>query len=285
MYSPPSDPAEQQRMEAHLARAAQALQVTCASQAPFWGWDGRTLGRAGTTAKGERVWLRLISAPAAKAEGKLWEGAEHAQIVFGDLGGYRPALLTVHDMVDGETAYRAELSQYLDQPVLSDDPIVRRPLELPDTWWTDLANALEKVATATTTDRVAVRHQYIDRAVPQFLNMPAPPVTRWATVHGDLHWANLTSPGLRLLDWEAWGRAPWGYDQATLWAYSLTQPDLAARVRTAFPELGTPETYAAETVVCAELLQTVSRGANTILAEPLQEWAARLRSEAPHQQR
>jgi hypothetical protein len=134
---------------------------------------------------------------------------------------------------------------------------------------------LEKVAAATT-DRVAVRQEYIDRAVPAFLGIPAPPVTHWATVHGDLHWANLTAPELRLLDWEAWGQGPWGYDQVTLYAYSLLQPDVADRVRDAFPLLGTTQTYAAEAVVCAELLQTVTRGTNLDLAGPLQKWADQL---------
>jgi hypothetical protein len=94
----------------------------------------------------------------------------------------------------------------------------------------------------------------------------------------ELHWANLTAPELRLLDWEAWGQGPWGYDQATLYAYSLLRPDAAARVRDAFPLLGTPQTYAAEAVVCAELLQTVTRGTNLDLAGPLQKWADQLRN-------
>ncbi len=55
-----------------------------------------------------------------------------------------------------------------------------------------------------------------------------------------MHWANLTEP-LCLLDWEGWGMAPEGFDAAALYAYALLQPDTAAaRVRTAFPVLGSP---------------------------------------------
>jgi hypothetical protein len=266
-------------MRAQAERAAQALKVTIGGGDPFWGWEGRTLGRSGTTATGQRVWLRLAAAPAAKACGKLWEGAQAAQQAFGDLDGFRPALLAIHDAEHDGTAYRAELSEHLDQPVASADPILRHPLQLPADWWPALDGALEKVAAAVT-DRVAVRQAYIDRAVPQHLGIPAPPVTRWATVHGDLNWANVTAPELRLLDWEAWGQGPWAYDQATLYAYSLLQPDTARRLREAFPFLGTPEAYAAEAVVCAELLQTVSRGSNLDLAGPLQEWADQLRDRA-----
>lgn len=68
----------------------------------------------------------------------------------------RPALLAVHDAVDDGIAYRAELSVRVDDPVLSDDPILQHALQLPDSWWNDLAGTLEKVA-AVDTGRVAVR--------------------------------------------------------------------------------------------------------------------------------
>ena len=91
-----------------------------------------------------------------------------------------------------------------------------------------------------------------------------------------MHWANLTEP-LRLPDWEGRGTAPEGFDAATLYAYSLLQPDTAACVRTAFPVLGSPAGLAAEATVCAQLLQTVARGDNLVLEGPLQNWAEELR--------
>ncbi|MFH8699004.1 hypothetical protein [Streptomyces chartreusis] len=62
-----------------------------------------------------------------------------------------------------------------------------------------------------------------------------------------------------------------------LYAYSLLRPAVATRVRTAFPALGSPDALAAEATVCAMLLQTVDRGDNLVLADPLREWAADLR--------
>ncbi|MFJ4427071.1 hypothetical protein [Streptomyces bobili] len=181
----------------------------------------------------------------------------------------------VHDAVDDTTAYRAELSARVDQPVLSDDPVLQRDLQLPDSWWQDLAGTLEKVA-AVDTDRIAVRQQYMDRAIPEFLGIPAPAVTCWTAAHSDLHWANVTAP-LRILDWEGWGRAPEGFDAATLYAYTLLQENIAARVRTAFPILGSPAGLAAEATVCAQLLQTVSRGDNLPLEDRLRAWSEELR--------
>ncbi|MFC9680363.1 hypothetical protein [Streptomyces sp. NPDC056948] len=238
----------------------------------FWGWAGRTLGIPARTTAGAPAWLRLVSAPADKASGKLWDGALDAQHAFGDLDGHRPALLGVHDAVEDAVAYRAELSARIDHPVLSGDPILQHDLELPDAWWTDLAGVLEKVSVAGT-DRVAVRKPYMDRAIPEFVGIPAPTVTCWTTAHGDVHWANLTAP-LQVLDWEGWGGAPVGFDAAMLYAYSLQQPDIAARVRAAFPVLGSPAGLAAEATVCAQLLQTVARGDNLNIEAPLRDWTA-----------
>jgi hypothetical protein len=93
----------------------------------------------------------------------------------------------------------------------------------------------------------------MERAIAEFVGIPAPAVSCWNTAHADVHWANLTSP-LRLLDWEDWGRAPEGFDAATLYVYSLLQPDTAARVCDAFPVLGSSAGLATEATVCAQLL-------------------------------
>ncbi|MFC9686648.1 hypothetical protein [Streptomyces sp. NPDC056948] len=122
----------------------------------------------------------------------------------------------MHDVIDDAVAYRAELSVRVDESVLSKDPILQDGLQLPDAWWTDLAGVLEKVSVAGT-ERVAVRQQYMDPAIPEFVGIPAPAVSYWTTAHGDLHWANLTAP-LQILDWEGWGSAPVGFDAAMLYA-------------------------------------------------------------------
>ncbi|MFI6376556.1 hypothetical protein [Streptomyces sp. NPDC050546] len=158
----------------------------------------------------------------------------------------------MYDAIDNATAYRAELSARVAEPVLSDDPVLQYDLQLPDSWWTDLAEVLEKVSAAGT-ERVAVRQQYMDRAIPEFLGIPAPTTTCWTTAHGDVHWANLTVPSLRLLGWEGWGQAPAGFDAAMLYAYTLLQPDTAAHVRAAFPILGSTADLAAGVTVCAQL--------------------------------
>ncbi|GAB7180196.1 hypothetical protein ATKI12_0027 [Kitasatospora sp. Ki12] len=125
---------------------------------------------------------------------------------------------------------------------------------------------------------MAVRQEYLDRAMPQYLGIPIDTkVTAWTTAHGDLHWANLTGPTLTVLDWEGWGTAPAGYDAALLYAYSLLVPETAAEVRRRLAHvLTTPAGRFAGLVVITELLQTTTRGDNLELEGPLRTWLSEI---------
>ncbi|WP_240796181.1 hypothetical protein [Streptomyces sp. RFCAC02] len=101
----------------------------------------------------------------------------------------------------------------------------------------------------------------------------------WSTAHGDLNWANLCAPQLVILDWEGWGRAPTGYDAATLHSYSLLVPSVTRRIRSEFADvLNTPAGRFAELAVITELLEGTTHGDNLPLAEPLRQRAAVLLS-------
>lgn len=65
-----------------------------------------------------------------------------------------------------------------------------------------------------------------------------------------LHWSNLTGPSLAILDWEGWGLALAGTDAATLHAYSLPVPEVAAQVHETFADiLDTPDGLQARLLV------------------------------------
>ncbi|WP_406459541.1 hypothetical protein OG782_37255 (plasmid) [Streptomyces sp. NBC_00876] len=243
-------------MTAAHAHAAEALGVTVHGP-QLWGWHGRTLGHRSEHPVHGTCWLRLLSAPTEQAGGKLWDGTELAAKAFPDVR--MPALHGLHDWTAAGRAYRAELTRFIDEPVLSPDPVLRTELELTADWFTTIRSTLTKIATAST-DRTAVRQQWIDRAVPQYTGRPAPRIEHWECAHGDFHAANLTNGGT-LLDWEGWGLAPRGYDVALLVAYSQLAPRTAAHMRDAFSNLlDTSTGHAALLVVCADLLQSASRG-------------------------
>ncbi|MFI2190947.1 hypothetical protein [Streptomyces sioyaensis] len=193
--------------------------------------------------------MRLISAPASQAKGKLWEGTKDAATAFPQVR--KPALYGIHDSTERDgTAYRAELAAFIDYPACAPEPVLAGELELPETWWKSLRTDLETIA-ATPTERVAVRRQWIDRALPQHAGIPTPVDIDWATAHSDCHFANLTTRGPTLLDFEGFGLAPVGYDPALLYVYSLRTPRTAARIRAEFPILDSPAGHTALLVVAA----------------------------------
>ncbi|MFE9468626.1 hypothetical protein ACFYNW_34285 [Streptomyces virginiae] len=108
-------------------------------------------------------------------------------------------------------------------------------------------------------DREAVREEYLRRVIPQYTGHQADATITWSTAHGDLHYGNITR-GPHILDWEGWGRAPYGYDAATLYLYALLVPATAARIRAELaPILDRPEARTGLLTVAAQILQAQDR--------------------------
>ena len=270
------DEATARRVTAAQHHAATKFAVTVTGE-PVWGWRGRTIGAKTTGPGGGAAWLRVLSASEEKAHGKLWEGTALAAKAMA--GVAKPALLAEQDWTADGFAYRAELTAFASDPVLSSDPALREEVELSDAWFAELRRSLALIA-AVPTDRSVISQDYLNRAMPAFLGLEAGPATTaqtWTTAHGDLHMANLTGPSLTILDWEGWGAAPQHYDIAVLHSYCLLAPGTAARLRREFAEeFSSPAGRFAELAVIAELLQTISRGDNLDLEPVLRDRAATL---------
>lgn len=260
VFTAPAAAKDVTRMRHALAAAARGLHVVPAGP-EVWGWQGRTLGRrAGAS------WLRVVSVPAEKAGGRLWEGTALADTVL-PRAIPRPRLRNLLDWTDGPHSYRAELTELITTPaVTAGSPVLEHDPALPDAWWQELRAATRALA-AVPTGREAVRQSWVDRNFRTFLGIDPIRISDFTTGHADLHWANVTSPTLTLLDWEGWGRMPVGYDPGLLHAYSLPVPAVAARVRREFAHvLDTPAGRAGELVALGQLLQACSRGVHPLLA-------------------
>jgi hypothetical protein len=275
MFSPPDSQTEARMLEARDF-AAFGFAVHLANDRAVWGWHGRTVGCEVSSGTG-RAWLRVQAAPLGKGSGRIWDGTLTASQVI-PASVRRPRLLGWHDWSQGTFDYRAELTMFETSPVCSADPFLREELDLPDEWWRSLRVSLAAISDVET-DLVTLSQRYLDRALPAYLEAPNLPTVpaHWATAHGDCHWANLTTDGPVLLDWEGWGRAPLGYDAALLATHSMFAPETEARVRTEFAAtLDTPEGRFAELTVLAELIQTTTRGDNLDAAHELRDRARRL---------
>lgn len=257
MNSPPPDPSDETGMTAAHTRAAAALGATPTGPL-VWGHHGRTLGRRTDHPLHGACWLRLQTAPDGTQGGRHWTGQEQAARLFPTV--HKPALHAIRDTIRDGHAYRAELTAFIDEPVLAPDgPVLRQDIHLPDTWFKSIREDLDTIASVHT-DRTGVRQQWIDRAVPEHTGHPAPQITDWTCAHGDFHPGNLTT-GATILDWEGFGLAPRGWDAALLYAYTLLTPATASQIREAFADtLDTDTGRTALLVVAADLLQAASRG-------------------------
>lgn len=264
LFAPPRNHTDQHRMRHAHQRAAHTLQVTCPSGPEAWGWQGRTLSRR----CGDR-WLRVASQRLDKPIGHLWDGTTTAEAHLPRTLP-RPRILDFLEWTSAGHRYRGELSELVPWPALqTGGPALTREVNLPDPWWSELAAALNTLALVPTT-RQAVPQRWIDNTFPRYLGIPPVTITHWVTGHADLHWANLCGPTLAVLDWEGWGRVPAGYDPGLLCAYTLRAPATAARARSAFAHvLDTPPGRIGELVALAQLLQVVSRGHHTDLADAI----------------
>lgn len=272
MLSPPDAPAAERMRAAHETVAA-ALSLTPDSPRETWGWDGRSLSRP----MAGNLWLRLLELPAEKAGAASWNGPRSAAQLIPD-SVPRPRLHAVHEWTTDTHAYHAELYDRVPRGALSATALPADDLFLPDSWWEELRGALAAVASVPT-DRVAVRQERLDWAMPEFLGAVLDTrVPQWATTHADIQWSNLAAgPELVILDWERWGVAPAGYDEACLYISSLAAPKVAGRVWKAFaPVLSSKAGRFSQLVVASEFLQGIQRGNNLELEFPLKTLVAGL---------
>lgn len=147
---------------------------------------------------------------------------------------------------------RAEEMTFIDQPAISDNYAPDRAPLVTEDWWISLSTSLDNLA-KTKTGRVSLTQEDIDRSITEaFAATVDTTISCWVIGHGDLHWANLTSPRLFLLDWDSWGRMPKGLDAAKLWESSYRVPALADEVAKRFAaDLTTRDGMLANLWVCA----------------------------------
>ncbi|OHV32738.1 hypothetical protein CC117_24345 [Parafrankia colletiae] len=241
---------------------------------PAFGWGGKSMGFA--TSRG--TWVKILFRPVSRINERIWTGEECASVLT---GVPKPRLLGSVRWADPtrDLVWRADETTRVEAPAVSSTPELREePQGLSAAWWETLRGSLTALAGATTT-RVAVRQDLIDRRISEYAGTAVDPtVDEWSTAHADVHWANLTAPRMVLLDWEGWGLGPRGLDGATLWAFSLLVPAVAARVSDLFAEdLSCRSGALARLFLCVELLRMTRHfGDHPDLAGPLTREADRL---------
>ncbi|MDE3721231.1 phosphotransferase [Nocardiopsis sp. N85] len=272
-------------LDTYWVRAAHYLGVRPDTMTPHPGSGGHVRSGPVTTGEGVPAWLRIWLAP--QAEGGVWEGPSLAAHLF-DERVPRPILFveaawTGDDAtpVAREWAVQIHLYERLPSPPLSPTPVLTDPIDPPREWWDELTEATAALRDLPPhPERWIITQDGIDRAPRVLPELEGEDLTveRWETAHGDLHWANLTAPSLRIIDWEGWGTAPAGYDAAVLHTYALPVPEVARRVREEFAEsLDGRDGRLAQIVVAAEVIHSAAHDDLHAALEPfVRDWLKRL---------
>ncbi|GAA3735846.1 aminoglycoside phosphotransferase [Salinactinospora qingdaonensis] len=246
---------------------------------PVFGWRDRTIG-ALAIRRGEAVWLRATGEHREWTGDRMWTGNQDAAALTGVA---KPTVLARSEWEEPPVVLAAEVMTLAPEPVCSSTPELRKELDLPDAWWEQLADSLARIEA-----QPSARVSYSEKNFAYCLHVRFGPWVdldvslTWATSHCDLHWANLTAPGLTILDWETWGRAPQGIDAATLYCHSLLVPKTARKVYEVFRDtLDTPAGKLAQLSVIDHLLSRAADGEHPDLVLPLHRLADQLLNRRP----
>jgi hypothetical protein len=236
-------------VDAALRTAATHYGVRLSGPAKY-GWGRKSMGSMAQGADGI-WWLRVHFMDRREEPGRQWNGVLESREIP---GVNKPQVRDSYDWQTATHRWRAELLSYVDSQVCSATPELRTTLDLPESWYRTLRSSLDALA-AYETGRINTRQDLISRRINEAYSAPVDTTVKiWTTVHGDIHWANLTAPDCWILDWETWGKGPLGLDAAFLYCFSLLEPRLAEAIFRCFEDqLSTDDGIRSQLFVCAEL--------------------------------
>ncbi|MCO6007154.1 aminoglycoside phosphotransferase [Actinoallomurus purpureus] len=246
--------------------------------APVFGWRDRSISAAVVPlAGGVRRWLRVVAEHLSWTGDDWWTGNRDAAAITGIA---KPRVIDAREWADDGQALRAEVMTYIAGRPCSPTPELHHGIDLPPSWWHALRDGLDHLADVPTNRRAIDQDRVSTRLRIFFGDQIDTRIDRWTTAHADLHWANLTAPELAVLDWEMWGRAPYGYDAATLHCHSLLQPGIAQTMHDTFAYLlDTPDGRRTQLFVITNMLMRADRGDYLDLVIPLHHHAHALLTE------
>lgn len=259
-------------MEGHLDWAAQVFGVELVGR-PLHTGRLHSVG-CRVVDRGDDAWLRVVYADPEWGDGDYLD-LNLAANAIGDVP--KPTVKRWKEWDDNGRRMRGEVSTFVADSAISTGMAPLRHVEVSDRWLSDLKRALRTLAEHPAPIH-GVDAVHVNDGISTFFGVELDVASvPWTTAHCDLHWGNLTAPTLAILDWETWGRAPAGYDAATLVCTSLAYPDVAERVSQALSEFldslaGRVATLAAAT----RLLRFADGGELTELTQPVRQYATRV---------
>ncbi len=241
----------------------------------FYNWNDTTISSKALTDNNTNVWIRVQCANNSKIDNNnAWNGELDAHSIDPSIS--KPQLLDHVDWDKGGTKWRALLSSYVSEPPCSTNPHLVNSNNIPSAIWFKKLKKQLDILSQHKTNRVAITQDKVSETIKKvFSDKFDTSISSWTTIHGDLHWGNLTQPELNILDWEMWGKGPSNYDPALLLAFSADNPTLVRCLKATFKELlNTRDGHLTQLFALAEVL-SISRLDDKFasLEKPIQKMA------------
>ena len=218
-----------------------------------YGWHQKSASCKVLTKKNQEAWVRVNSISLNQTPNKLWTGIKDShEIPINN----KPVLLNQFEWKTKDRLWKAELMSYVKDGATSKTPELTANIELSESWIKNLQIALETIGNHST-NRVCIRQELINRRLAErYGKKTNTQIDKWVTAHGDIHWANITQPNLWILDWEAWGNAPKGFDIANLFCFSLMIPKVKSTLYENFNSiLNSRDGVTSQLFICAEQMR------------------------------
>ncbi|MBM3633369.1 MAG: hypothetical protein FJX03_06685 [Alphaproteobacteria bacterium] len=246
-------------LEKEMVEAAHRLKLKLIGNMAF-GWNNDIAGSGGQLCKnedGKEVWLKLkaLAHSQTPADYAPWQGWKDAQSLDSRIP--KPAYLgSIEHWRKEQVTFSTLLISYIKEPICSTNPWIAEHHFLTDEWLSSLKKTLGFLSVYPT-KKVSVKQDLITRRIHERFGTDInSTIDHWETVHGDLHWANLTQKTPYILDWDKWGTAPQGLEIGFLYCFSLNNPSVSQKIKEAFAEdLSTQDAYKSLLFICCELLR------------------------------
>jgi hypothetical protein len=260
-------------MEWHLTQAAAKFEAQILGQVIHTP-RLRSVG-AHVRAGDDEAWLRVVYDDPDWGYGTNYLNGNVSANDIHDLP--KPIITRWAEWDDGGRTMRGELGTYIADAVVAPGMALEAELGPTEAWLSGLRGALDTLATVPLPEN-GLDADDINDGIQTFFGTDLDiSMVPWTAAHCDLHWGNITAPNLYLLDWEIWGKAPAGYDAATLYCTSLLAPRTADLIQaTLAHHLDTHAGRAATLAVATRFLRFADEGDCRSLAVPLRRHAERV---------